>query len=651
MKEVFIRHVFLFLLGFVPMLAEAVIPDTVYLDAVEVKGRHLKKASFQTHSLDSLSIAAYSASDLGSLLAAGSNVFIKNYGPGGLSTASFRGTSANQTLVLWNDIPLNSPNLGQVDFSMIPVQFVDQLQLAWGSAASAMRSGGLGGVVSLDNKPDFNRKLILDVVQTAGSYRHFGSYGTLGYSGRKVIVKTRAFRKSALNDFEFLNTALLPQAMMKQTSADYTDYGFLQELHIYTGKNSQLSAYSWNQWNNRNLPPIMTNIEKGGQPTEFQYDRFHRHMVAFKQFWSGGKLEAKAAYFTENQHYYLKTINNPEDNETVTLIDSRNTTHAFHTVLQANHQLNWWLELTAGYTMDQEAVNTTNFVKLQKRQRNLMKLGATFRPLQDFKGSVYFSREYVDGKASGLSPALELAYVPFDKLPLTIGIGLNRNLRYPSLNDLYWFPGGNAKLKPEIGHTAELFVNLNPQNSHSKHKVNASMFFSDVSDWIQWKPTSYRYWVPVNIARVFARGVELNWQWEGDFNLFHLQASANFAYTRTTDESPVAKIENTAGKQLMYIPRHHANLMAQLDIRQYYVKTAAEFVGKRNTSLNGEEIFINSLKPYVLFNLALGKSWKLSQGKLTAEFQVLNLLNSHYQAVMWRPMPGRNFQLLLRYAL
>ena len=51
----------------------------------------------------------------------------KSYGPGQLATVSFRGTSANHTAVLWNGIDINQPNLGQTDFSTLPVAGFDRL--------------------------------------------------------------------------------------------------------------------------------------------------------------------------------------------------------------------------------------------------------------------------------------------------------------------------------------------------------------------------------------------------------------------------------------------------------------------------------------------------------------------------------------------
>jgi len=125
-----------------PLRAE--VPDTVNLALIEVKADYLFRGEMEQRISQTI-IEGFKGNDLGTLLATGSHLYIKSDGPGGLATASFRGTSANHTLVLWNDIPLNGPSLGSVDFSTIPVFFTDQIGISWGSKAAGFQTGGLGG--------------------------------------------------------------------------------------------------------------------------------------------------------------------------------------------------------------------------------------------------------------------------------------------------------------------------------------------------------------------------------------------------------------------------------------------------------------------------------------------------------------------------
>src|SRR5690606_7858279 len=58
---------------------------------------------------------------LTSILNYNSLIYFKENGLGGASSPSFRGTTAQQTAVIWNGINVNSQLLGQTDFNAINV--------------------------------------------------------------------------------------------------------------------------------------------------------------------------------------------------------------------------------------------------------------------------------------------------------------------------------------------------------------------------------------------------------------------------------------------------------------------------------------------------------------------------------------------------
>ena len=55
-----------------------------------------------------------------------SPIYFKQNGYGMVSSASFRGTSAQQTAVVWNGININSQLTGQTDFNSVMAQNLDQ---------------------------------------------------------------------------------------------------------------------------------------------------------------------------------------------------------------------------------------------------------------------------------------------------------------------------------------------------------------------------------------------------------------------------------------------------------------------------------------------------------------------------------------------
>ncbi len=142
---------------------------------------------------------------------------------------------------------------------------------------------------------------------------------------------------AAENNFPYLNTALIPAREMKQQQANFTDYGVFQEISL-PGKRSLLKLISWNQWNNRKLPPIMTNLERGGKPEEFRNDRFHRNLLSYTYYYhEQGKIDIKSAWFIEDQHYYLRTTT-ADAQQTVSLIDSKNKAKMWHHIVGLEHR-------------------------------------------------------------------------------------------------------------------------------------------------------------------------------------------------------------------------------------------------------------------------------------------------------------------------
>lgn len=80
---------------------------------------------------------------------------------------------------------------------------------------------------------------------------------------------------------------------------------------------------------------------------------------------------------------------------------------------------------------------------------------------------------------------------------------VSRNFRFPTLNDLYFLPGGNPDLKKEhgISYDGRRFVRRGRGGSYSLHG-EATWFDSYIDDWIVWLPTFKGFWTPKNIKEV-----------------------------------------------------------------------------------------------------------------------------------------------------
>ena len=634
-----VKYVVLFFLGM--GLSQLHAQDTIMLQSVEVTADKYNIEALKplvARKLDTLVLQSKSTSNLSDLLIQHSPVFIKTYGPGGVSTASFRGTTASHTLVLWNGFQLNAPSLGQVDFSTIPVFLADDVSLNWGSGTSN-NSGGLGGAVNIDNMHHFGDGFLLDLKQTYGSFNTLGSFLTVGNYGKKFSFRVKAYRNSSENNFEYTNHALIGHPRMRQRNAEFVDYGVMPEMSVLLGK-SVISVSSWNQWNNRNLPPIMPNVSNINSE-EWTRDNFSRNFVSFKTYWETGSLQLKSAAFMENQRYFLLT-RNPVTDDTVTFINSENHALILHQIANLEQQLYKSWTLKAKLQWDNERVRSNNYVGEKRRNLASAYAAVSGEPFDCAQLNLTARYDWTDGKGMGLFPTATFSYqLPFYKA-MSFTLGYSHNYRNPSLNDLYWYPGGNPDLLPENGRTVDLAVKYGLQKGPFKLDLRTGGYFSNVKNWIQWMPTSYRFWVPENVAKVYARGIENHIDAAFVKENWKVTLSGNYVFTVTTDESEKAEQQGTKGKQLIYIPRHHANFFLNTQWKTWNLSYTVEVTGRRSTSYNAQEFFAYDLPSYVLHHVALGKQLK----KFRIELRCNNLTDKDYQNVIWRAMPGRSFEVM-----
>ena len=622
--------VLLFLLASFAIMAQ----DTIVLQSVEVNAEAIRKNQAETameRKMDTALLKRLNTITMSQLLIQHSPVFIKTYGPGGVATASFRGTTASHTLVLWNGFQLNAPTLGQVDFSTIPVFMTEQVALKWGSGTSA-NSGGLGGTVNIETNQHFGEGLILDLKQTYGSFNSFGSYITAGYSWASHLLRVKAYRTSSDNDFKYDNIGIIPHQVMKQKNADFVDYGVMPEYQ-WRYRNSLITIVSWNQWSDRNSPQIMPNVINNSTK-EYTENGYSRNFISYKTYWQTGKIEVKSAYFYEKQHYFLESYT--DNGIPVTKINSINDANIYHQIADLNQDLYKSWKLNAKVQWDHEQVKSNNYDGTKDRDVLSFYAAVTGKVVKPLDIRLTLRNDWVDWSSAGFFPTATLSYSSLFVKGLKINAGYSHNFRNPSLNDLYWNPGGNPDLKPENGRTIDGNVMYSRKFGRFSIESTLGAYYSLVNDWIQWVPTSWRYWVPENVNTVTAYGAEAHLKMNYFINDWNFQASGNYVYSHTTDET---------GYQLMYIPLHHANAFAEVRWKTWNMTYTMEYTGRRKTQMDNEEVLAGRLNPYTLHHVSVGKQIR----KFYAEFKVNNITDVDYMAILWRAMPGRSFEVGLNY--
>jgi iron complex outermembrane receptor protein len=149
-----LRFVFCFLLLCQITLAQN---DSINkLKEVVVSDSNLKNFS-NTQSIQRLndSIISKNQSSLTSLLNYNTVLYFKENGLGMTSAPSFRGTTSQQTVVVWNGINVNSQLLGQADFNTISTRGFNSIDVKAGGGSVVYGSGAIGGTIHLNNDLKF----------------------------------------------------------------------------------------------------------------------------------------------------------------------------------------------------------------------------------------------------------------------------------------------------------------------------------------------------------------------------------------------------------------------------------------------------------------------------------------------------------------
>ena len=223
---------------------------------------------------------------------------------------------------------------------------------------------------------------------------------------------------------------------------------------------------------------------------------------------------------------------------------------------------------------------------------------------------------------------------------------VSRNFRFPTLNDLYWNPGGNPDLKTERAWNGEMNFKYANQK---KIDLSINGFCLYVDDWIQWIPQG-SIWMPINYKRVFSRGFETSLHATNDENnskKFAIHFNASYTFTKTTNLDSASEFDQSVGKQLIYVPLHRVVAGVQLQYRKFYLRSVNSFVSHVFTSTDNSQ----TLKGYFLNDLEVGKDFTINKYEIGMSFRVNNLANTQYQNVLQHAMPGRSFEGTIRFKL
>jgi outer membrane cobalamin receptor len=602
------RFTFCFLLVCQIILAQN--DSITKLKEVVVSDTNLKNFS-NTQSVQRLSdsIINKNQASLTSLLNYNTVIYFKENGLGMTSSPSFRGTTSQQTVVVWNGININSQLLGQTDFNTISTRSFNSIDVKAGGGSVVYGSGAIGGTIHLNNDLKFTDTFKNDLQINYGDFNTLSVIYGITAATKKISFDASFTRNSSDNDFKFIGHE------GRNTNGQYynnvLDVAFGYKINT---KNS-IKLYSQIYDGERHFSLTSPNATK----TKYQ-DYNTRNLLTWTSSFNKFNSNLKLAYITEHYNYF-EDIN--RDGFTSGGVKSFIGKYDIDYELSSKINISSILDYTK---------NNGIGSGIGRSSREIGGISILLKHILTEKWNYEISgrKELSDAYKSPILFSVGSRYNFSDFYQLKFN--LSRNYRVPTFNDLYWEGSGNPDLKPESSYQGE----IGNQFKYKNLQFTITGYTMKIKDMIRWLPNNSGNWSPLNTDKVSIYGLEALLSWRKYINKHTFDFSGTYAYTVSLDD--------TTNKQLFYVPYH--KLTGSIS---YYYKNLSAYYQIMYTG----EIFTTSDNnpKYILdaYNVSnIGIDYNFSKKNICKiGFKAANLWNEKYEALPSRFMPGRNLSIYL----
>ena len=259
----------------------------------------------------------------------------------------------------------------------------------------------------------------------------------------------------------------------RNKSGAYHDFHALQEVYYNTGHGDRFGLQAWYVNSKRGLPMLSVDHKENDDYLNQQREQTLRSILSWDHLRKKWKVGVKAGYIHTWMAYdYERELGNGKMEK---MIRSRSTINTFFGQVDGEYYLGEKWLFTATVSAHQHLVRSIdkNIIPMDNQQPTDPNGNKTKVPVGYDKGRIelsgYVSIRYRPTERLGLSvglreemfgsewtpiiPAFFTDYLISKRGNLVAKASISRNYRFPSLNDLYFLPGGNPDLKKEHGFT------------------------------------------------------------------------------------------------------------------------------------------------------------------------------------------------------
>ena len=583
-------------------------------------------------------IGSNSASEL--LTNGKSQVFVKNYGAGSLSSLSAKGLAAEQQEIEWNGMKINSAMNGILDLKLLPTDMVDQVQ--WHNSADLTA----GGKLELRNYVPFALGLESKLNLEMGAFGHRSTHISVSNNAKKFYIRMQLMANASENNFKFQNDALAGHPIQQLEHARTKSSGGHIGGRLKMCCGNKIDFNGWFQQSHREIPRTMLQSESLAE----QDDKQWRQVIQ----WKNSNWTARSGWQWEEINFRDDKINLDAENRANTW--NNKLIYDFNSIYNKKTKHFWYLQAQASNTHARAKASNYGENSVTQTQTEFQLVARKFsynrtdHSLQLktllFDGTLYFVPQLT------LEKRMRKSFSKRRYLTHQIKFSTGRHLRIPNLNDLYWVPGGNPDLIPEMGWKFDLQYDLQLSKFGTNQPVThltINSYYRDINNRILWLPGD-AFWSPKPAGKVESIGFDLylshtNKLLHSNKNTWAWKVYSSYSYAHSIVKESIVPNDASVGKQLIYTPIHRMTSGITVSKSNWDLDYQHQLTGNYYLTTDNSQTHKGNQTADLNLSYSLIKKYHV---KLT--LSVYNVWNEQYQVLPWRAMAGRHFRLGLRFS-
>ncbi|PSW09001.1 TonB-dependent vitamin B12 receptor [Photobacterium rosenbergii] len=526
----------------------------------------------------------------------------QNGGRGQLASIFVRGANADQVLVLVDGVRFNRATKGSVDFSQVPVNFVDRIEYVRGARASVYGSEAIGGVINI---------ITLANSKTNNTTKLAAGVGSLDY--REASLTTGV----EVGEQGHLNLALGYDAddgynVKPQPGINDGDRHGFESLNGLAGYSHRFDD-SWSAFANFRIFDNTYQYDGTFTSRQLREAEVENYALSSGVEYQRNAVSSQFSVNWQNQEDwdYIQSEGKGSSGASNDELDQLNLQW------NAQYQLTQQITFAGGVDWRDETYKVKTSGDKFERD-NLAVYGIAVADYDAFFGELSLRLDDNEQFGSESTYNLGLGYRFSELLAITTSYGTS--FKAPNLYQLYNGLYGNQSLKPESADSFELTVSGLLADVH----WSVTGYDTRIDDLIDFNSSTSRYYNVNGESKL--QGIEIVTEFDTAF-ISH-QLSADF---KDPEDRNGEQLVRRAKKMFKY------NAIASFDVVD--VSLGYQYVGERPD-------FGGDLDAYNLFDLSANY---YANEHLTLNARIDNVFDEDYETAAGYPAPERAFYMNASY--